>query len=335
MLRFVYTRDDSGNSIERIRQDWTGADWENVLRVVHTYDDSGNTTEEVRQPWTGTGWDTGYRFVYTYDDSGNRTESLRQGRTGDGVAKHVAYRVHLRQPWGTLWRKTGKVGPGRSGRTRGALSIPTTSREIEHKKSIKSGRVRTGGTCGASCTATEPHSTDCSLQTDIPVTECEALAALYDSNKWKLLDKQFRLACRFTLLLVWCDLLLRPSSRVGSTPETIWSAHCPVRPATCPCLQVCTSPENKLTGPIPAEFGNLVELTFMALDGNELSGPIPATLGDLTNLGYLALGSNNLTGPVPESIGNLTNLLGWSPPEPKSVAGNDTAGCCCRWCICK
>ena len=65
---------------------------------------------------------------------------------------------------------------------------------------------------------------------------------------------------------------------------------------------------NKLSGPIPAEIGNLTSLTGLNLSGNALSGPIPSELGDLTNLTALDLNANKLSGPIPAEFGNLANL---------------------------
>ena len=65
---------------------------------------------------------------------------------------------------------------------------------------------------------------------------------------------------------------------------------------------------NQLTGPIPAELGNLSSLQKLYLHSNELTGPIPEELGDLTNLGDLYLHSNELTGPIPAELGNLASL---------------------------
>ena len=65
---------------------------------------------------------------------------------------------------------------------------------------------------------------------------------------------------------------------------------------------------NQLTGPIPAELGNLANLERLWLSSNQLSGPIPAELGNLANLKELRLSSNQLSGPIPAELGNLANL---------------------------
>ena len=65
---------------------------------------------------------------------------------------------------------------------------------------------------------------------------------------------------------------------------------------------------NDLTGPIPAELGNLVNLRGLGLGGNDLTGPVPAWLGNLVNLEWLYLWGNELTGPIPGELGSLVNL---------------------------
>ena len=66
--------------------------------------------------------------------------------------------------------------------------------------------------------------------------------------------------------------------------------------------------ENQLSGPIPAELGNLTSLRLLTLKFNQLSGPIPAELGNLTSLGFLSLELNQLSGPIPAELGDLTSL---------------------------
>ena len=65
---------------------------------------------------------------------------------------------------------------------------------------------------------------------------------------------------------------------------------------------------NDLTGPIPPELGLLASLDYLYLAGNDLTGPIPAELGNLAKLESLSLWSNALTGPIPPELGNLGNL---------------------------
>ena len=66
--------------------------------------------------------------------------------------------------------------------------------------------------------------------------------------------------------------------------------------------------DNNLTGSIPPEIGNLVNLEWLTLESNNLTGSIPPEIGNLVNLERLALESNNLTGSIPPEIGNLVNL---------------------------
>ena len=66
----------------------------------------------------------------------------------------------------------------------------------------------------------------------------------------------------------------------------------------------------QLTGPIPPELGNLSSLTKLNLSGNRLTGPIPAELGNLSSLWYLSLEQNQLTGPIPAELGALSSLTG-------------------------
>ena len=78
---------------------------------------------------------------------------------------------------------------------------------------------------------------------------------------------------------------------------------------------------NELTGPIPAELGDLSRLTWLYLYSNQLTGPIPAELGDLPSLEYLWLYSNQLTGPIPAELGDLSSLT-WLWLSGNQLTGN-------------
>ncbi len=64
-----------------------------------------------------------------------------------------------------------------------------------------------------------------------------------------------------------------------------------------------------LSGEIPPEFGELVNLRKLSLGHNNLTGEIPPQLGGFSNLKNLSLDDNSLTGQIPRELGNLTNLV--------------------------
>jgi hypothetical protein len=66
--------------------------------------------------------------------------------------------------------------------------------------------------------------------------------------------------------------------------------------------------DNNLSGPIPAELGQLRVRFFLSLSDNDLSGPIPAGFGQSAGLSYLHLAGNNLSGPIPTELGQLSRL---------------------------
>ncbi len=66
--------------------------------------------------------------------------------------------------------------------------------------------------------------------------------------------------------------------------------------------------QNKLTGSIPSEVGNLTNLEYLSLGDNQLTGEIPPEIENLTKLTSLDLSRNGLTGEIPSEIGNLTSL---------------------------
>ena len=60
-----------------------------------------------------------------------------------------------------------------------------------------------------------------------------------------------------------------------------------------------------LSGPIPTELANLVNLVWLSLSENNLTGPIPVELANLAQLRVLSLKSNELEGRIPSSSAKL------------------------------
>ncbi|XP_037455107.1 tyrosine-sulfated glycopeptide receptor 1-like [Triticum dicoccoides] len=65
---------------------------------------------------------------------------------------------------------------------------------------------------------------------------------------------------------------------------------------------------NKFTGKIPLEIGQLKALLTLNFSFNYLTGPVPESICYLTNLQVLDLSSNNLTGVIPGALNRLNFL---------------------------
>ncbi|CAN0383216.1 unnamed protein product [Ascophyllum nodosum] len=66
--------------------------------------------------------------------------------------------------------------------------------------------------------------------------------------------------------------------------------------------------DNKLSGAIPSELGELSALKTLLLHRNQLSGAIPSELGGLSALKELDLYGNQLSGAIPSELGGLSAL---------------------------
>ena len=148
-----------------------------------------------------------------------------------------------------------------------------------------------------------PGATDCSLVTEVPESECQALVDFYDAtdgDDWTNNDgwKQTNTPCSW--YGVTCDgghvsrLDMYGNSLTGSLTDL-----------QLPNLQSLDLGDNQLSGSVP-DFTNLPNLQYLCLYYNQLSGSVP----DFTNLPDLQdlwLGGNQLSGSVPDFT-NLPNL---------------------------
>ncbi|XBH93876.1 hypothetical protein VPH35_084735 [Triticum aestivum] len=94
-------------------------------------------------------------------------------------------------------------------------------------------------------------------------------------------------------------------------------------------LELLGLSSNLLSGKIPEEIGNCFKLQLLQMDNNSLSGTLPASLGHLASLQrMLDLSMNSLSGPIPSELSKLEMLIfvnfshnKFSGSIPDSVAG--------------
>uniref|UniRef100_A0A0D9W2U2 non-specific serine/threonine protein kinase n=1 Tax=Leersia perrieri TaxID=77586 RepID=A0A0D9W2U2_9ORYZ len=65
---------------------------------------------------------------------------------------------------------------------------------------------------------------------------------------------------------------------------------------------------NQISGGIPDELGNLINLTVLDINSNMLSGELPSTIGNLRKLYILNLSTNKLSGQIPSTVGKVSQL---------------------------
>ena len=63
--------------------------------------------------------------------------------------------------------------------------------------------------------------------------------------------------------------------------------------------------ENRLTGEVPPELGNLTSLKELYLRKNNLTGQLPSELSKLSTFTYVDLSDNRFTGCVPDGLRHL------------------------------
>ncbi|KAK3430306.1 hypothetical protein EUGRSUZ_E01837, partial [Eucalyptus grandis] len=73
-------------------------------------------------------------------------------------------------------------------------------------------------------------------------------------------------------------------------------------------LKAFSATMNQISGKLPKEMGNIVNLEVFFMNLNHLSGVIPSNFVNLQNLRILQVSDNNLRGIIPSFFGNLTKL---------------------------
>ena len=79
--------------------------------------------------------------------------------------------------------------------------------------------------------------------------------------------------------------------------------------------------ENELSGEVPPELGNLLNLNHLDLGSNSLSGTIPSEIGNLLNLSILSMASNSLSGQIPPELGKSSSRLNYLVLGNNSLSG--------------
>jgi hypothetical protein len=142
----------------------------------------------------------------------------------------------------------------------------------------------------------------CSSVTEIPLIECQALIALYNSTNgaswinhtdWLVTNTPcnwFGVAClnNHVYLLALSGNQLRGGlpPQIGDFPEMLGIYMA----------------DNQLGGSIPTQLSNLPKLIDLNLTNNQLNGSIPAQLGSLPSLYFLDLNNNQLSGNIPSQL---------------------------------
>ena len=150
--------------------------------------------------------------------------------------------------------------------------------------------------------------TGCASVSVIPLGECEALLALYNSTNgtnWTNHSNWFENNHPAT----WNGLQFRDGHIVALyLPSNNLEGNLTPDLGNLPELRFVDLSNNLLSGTIPSNLGNLTSLDYLNISSNQLSGSILWQLGSLLTLRSLYLSSNNLTGSIPQELGNLVNL---------------------------
>ena len=145
---------------------------------------------------------------------------------------------------------------------------------------------------------------DCNTITDIPVSECNTLVALYDNTSGPTWTKHTNweittTACNWYGITCTSSYVTQLFLRSNMLKGSILSLNGLTK------LTNLDLSLNQLGGSIPSLSG-LTNLQIVYLFSNQLSGSIPSLMG-LTSLQAFYLNNNQLSGSIP-SVSGLTSL---------------------------
>ena len=135
-----------------------------------------------------------------------------------------------------------------------------------------------------------------------------------------------------------CEVLLRIKDTLAGTATLDWAIHSAitgwegitvedvtVEGTTTSRVTKVDLSSKSLDGTIPADLGDLLQLTVLNLSSNSLTGDIPSKLGWLFNLEEIKLSGNSLTGCIPVELESVAtndlsslSLLYCTPPAPET-----------------
>ena len=152
--------------------------------------------------------------------------------------------------------------------------------------------------------------TSCADVTGVPTTECDALAALYNSTSgpnWTNKDGWLATDRPCSWYGVYCS---SGHVTVISLVENQLTGNIPSKIGQLTYLEDIDLSKNQLSGDVPTEFGNLTNLREIEMYSNQLSGNSNRWLDKLVNLQYIDVGSNDqLSGEIPQNIEEFTQLV--------------------------
>ena len=139
-------------------------------------------------------------------------------------------------------------------------------------------------------------------QLTIPVSECQALLALYtgtNGDNWTtnsgwLLTGNVETRYGITLVLSGSQYHVRKIELGDETEADSMYRN---------------KDGNNLSGSLVASIGDFPELTYLILSNNNISSSLPTTFGSLSKLLVFYMNDNNFDGSIPSGLGTISPLL--------------------------